>query len=227
MRITFETTQLASPDLALGRVPFGLTLNGEQIVDDAQFFRAAAASVFARGNLGTVLQFSVTRLFSTEKAAEVFALTHAGAVPLEGLVTAVCGETGDQQTVYLEGAVLQAVAVQSVRGSSVVVQYTIRGGIWTTDVPDEIPGESEASEDFIVMRRAKVPVAAAVDEVVVVFSAPLAAAPVVKAELYGPTGSAAIGGQVLIDTITVNGFTYKCDAETPNDDYELHYIAVE
>lgn len=240
MRISIESTLLADPNLAKGRMgPSGLSLNGQQIVEEAQFFLAAAATFFARENAGTVLQFSVERLFSTVGAAEVFILTHQGNLPRRGTVSAVCGlgesefsaEFGGEefrgQAVFLRNAVLESAVITKYEGAAVTVQYTIKGGLWTTDVPPEVPGETEDAEDFIVMRRGKVPVGSGEHTIAVAFSAPLSGVPVVKADIIGPTGSDAIGGHVLLDTITNAGFTYKADAATPNDDYELHYIAVE
>ncbi len=228
MRISIESTLLAAPELALGCAgPFGITLNGRQVVDDAEFFRAAAAAVFARENLGTTFVFSVTRLFTTEKQAERFVLLHAGAVPRSGLVTAVCGEAGDQETLYLEDAAIENVGLGEVKGTSVAVQYTIRGGLWTSDVPDEIPGETEEAEDFIVMRRGKVAIANGAVLKAIVFSSPLSASPVVSFNISRPTGGAVIAGTLREDTVTVNGFTVDLDAATPNGDYVLHYTAVE
>ena len=228
MRITIESTLLASSDPAVGRVgPSGLTLNGRQIVDDAEFYQAAAATVFARDNLGTVLQFSVQCLFSTIKAAERFALLHAGEVPRSGVVTAVCGESGDTLDAYLEGAAVEGVSILEVRGTAVRVQYTIRGGVWTSDVPDDLPGESDETEDFIIMRRGQVTIGNGDDEVDVTFSAPLGALPSISFNVAVPTGGVAIGGTLLQDTITTNGFTVRLDAATPNGDYVLHYQAFE
>lgn len=228
VRIVLETTLLADDDLAVGYVgPAALTLNGQQLVDAAEFFRAAAATFFARGNASITLQFRVQRLFGSIKKAERFALTHPSTIPLEGLLAITAGESGDTVPLYLEGAVLEQVQIVELSGACVVVQYTIKGSAFTSDVPDDLPGSADSAEETIVMRRGKPAVGAAVDTIVVVFSSPLAASPIVKAELHGPTGSAAIGGQVLEDTITIAGFTYKADAATPDASYKLHYIAVE
>lgn len=214
--------------LALGIVgPFGLTLNGQQLVDDAHFFRAAAASVFARGNRGSVLQFSVQRLLSGERAAEAFALTHAGSVPTGGLLTIVCGPTGDEQTVYLEDCAVESVQIVECRGLAVRVQYTIKGGLFITDVPPEIPGAADPGEEFIVMRRGKVSIASGVEEKAVVFSSPLSAVPIVSAVVSRPTGGANVRCTLREDSVTINGFTVDLSAATPDANYKLHYIAVE
>jgi hypothetical protein len=226
--ISLQNTLLCSPNVALGRVgPWGLTLNGEQLVDAVPFFRADVLQVFARGGFGVTLQFGVARMFSSVRAAEAFYLTHSGAIPLEGILTLVCGEGGDTQTVYLEGAVVQSVAQSPHRGTIVDVQYTIRGGKFIGDVPDDLPGEVEPEEEFIVMRRGKVSIAAAATEVEVTFSAPLSAIPIVTAIVSRPTGSGAIGCAVREDSITTDGFTVDLDAAAPDGTYKLHYTAIE
>lgn len=229
MRISIESTVLADPDISVGKLgPSGLTVNGQQIVDEAQFFRAAAPVFYARGTLGVVLQFTVHRIFATLAAAEAFALMHFNATPLEGLVTCVCGETGATQTVYLNDAVVEAVQLPSSRGLVVAVQYTIKGGAFTSDVPPEdIPGDPDNGEEFVVLRRGKVAIGAGVSSVVVTFSAPLAVVTSVQCTISRPAGSPAIDAFVREDSITVNGFTVDLSAETPDTTYRLHYLAIE
>lgn len=226
MRITIETTLLASA--ALTTAPHSaLSLNGVQLVEEAQFFRAATAGFYARGNASVALQFRAQRLFSSIRAAEAFALLHASSIPLEGLLTCVAGESGDTQTVYLEDCVVENVQVVEYRGASVVVQYTIRGAAFSSDVPPEIPGETDEAEEFIVMRRGKVSIDAAAESVAVAFSSPLSAVPIVTPTISRPSGGAAIHCTTREDSVTVNGFTVDLSAATPDATYKLHYIAVE
>ncbi len=228
MRISIETTLLADPSLALGRVgPSRLSLNGQQIIDEAEFFRAAMPTYFTRGSAGVVLQFSVQRFFSTIKKAEAFALLHFGAIPLSGLVTCICGESGDQQTIYLRNAVVESVPV-SHSGTVVTVQYTIKGGAFEGDIPpEEIPGDPDTGESFITMRRGKVAIAANATSVVVTFSSPLSSVPVVLPHVSRPAGGAEIGCTLDEDSVTVNGFTVQLDGPTPDNTYKLNYTAIE
>lgn len=230
MEITIATTLLASPDLALGRVgPAGLAVNGQQILDDADFFRAAAPTFFVRGTEGVTLQFSVTRLFSSVRAAEAFILLHFNSTPLEGLLTCTCGDAGDTQTVYLRDAKVQTVQLPGYRGTSVGVQYTIRGAEFTSDVPpEEIPGEPDDGEgEFIVLRRGKIAIDAAAESVDVVFSSPLSSVPVVTATVSRPAGSPKVGCTLDEDSVTITGFSVELDAPTPDGTFKLHYIAIE
>jgi hypothetical protein len=229
VRISLEATILADPSLALGRVgPFGVSLNGQNIIDDAQFFRAAVPSFFERGGNGVTLQFSVERLFSSLKSAEVFLLTHFGALPRSGLITCLCGESGDTQAVYLRNAVLEAVALPGYQGRSVGVQYTIKGSQFESDIPpDEIPGDPDPGEEDLVTRRSRVAIGSAQSSVVVLFSSALASIPTVVPTISRPAGSPAIEAFLREDSITVNGFTVDLSAATPDATYVLHYIAIE
>jgi hypothetical protein len=228
VEITLGNTLLASPNLALGRVgPWGLALNGEQLVDAVPFFRADVLQVFARGGFGVTLQFSVTHLFASQRAASAFYLQHAGAIPLEGILSLVVGEGDDTETVYLKDAVVQSIAQPPGRGVAVDVQYTIRGGKFTSDVPADLPGEHDDAEGFIVMRRGKVSIDAEATSVEVTFSAPLSAVPIVTANVSRPSGSPAIGCAIREDSISTDGFVVDLDAATPDDTYRLHYTAIE
>jgi hypothetical protein len=229
VQIKIETTVLADADLAVGRVgPFGLTLNGTQIVDEALFFRAASPTYFVRGGAGVALTFSVTRFFSSVRAAEAFALLHFGEIPREGLVTVTAGEEGDTQVLYLRDAALDGFIVPGTRGTCVVVQYTLRGGLWESDIPsEEIPGDPDNGEEFVVMRRGKVSIAADATAVSVTFSSPLSASPVVTPHISRPAGSPRIDCSLDEDSVSNSGFTVQLSAPTPDASYKLHYTAVE
>ena len=229
MQIKIETTVLADADLAVGRVgPSGLTLNGTQIVDEAEFFRAASPTYFVRGGAGVALTFSVTRFFSSVRAAEAFALLHFGEIPREGLVTVTAGEEGDTQVLYLRGAALDGFIVPGTRGTCVVVQYTLRGGLWESDIPsEEIPGDPDNGEEVIMMRRGSVAITDGASSVVVTFSSPLSAAPVVTCTVSRPAGGDAIWPIVREDTISTSGFTADLSGAVPDGTYKLKYLAVE
>lgn len=230
MRISIVSTVLADPTAAAGRLgPSGLTLNGQQIVDDAEFFRAAAPVLFDRGSAGVVLQFAVERSFTTLAQAEAFLLQHPTAVPRAGLVTCECGDAGGTETLYLPDAILETVAITGHRGVSVAVQYTIRGAGFASDVPpEEIPGEPDDGEgEFIVLRRGRVSIDAAATTVDIVFSAPLSSVPTVTCTVSRPAGGDNIWAHVEEDTLTVNGFTAELSGAPPDGTYKLNYIAVE
>lgn len=227
MRISIATTLLADASLALAPHS-GLALNGQSIVDEAEFFRAAVATFYHRGVAGVTLTFNVERTFGTLRKAEAFVLTHFGAIPKEGLLTCVCGESGDTETIYLRNCVVEAAPIPGYRGLSVGVQYRIRGGAFETDVPaEEIPGAPEGGEAFVVLRRGKVSIAAAATSVAVTFTSPLAAVPVVACNISRPTGGDVLRATLREDSITASGFTVDLSAAAPDANSKLHYVAIE
>ena len=228
MRILLDNTLLASPSLT-GAPAFGVTLNGRQIVQETDFVRAAVGTLYARGNRTTELAFSTTRLFGSLRRAQKFALTHAASLPTEGAVVVTCGEGADTETVVLEGAVLERAEIVAQIGSAVVVRYLLRGpDAWSSDIPEDLEGETEAGEDTLVMRRGKVSLASGATSATITFSAVLSTTPAaVSATLSRPTGEPLIGCAVREDTISTSGFTVDLDAPTPSANYKLHYHAFE
>lgn len=231
MRISIVSTLLCDTgNLALGRNgPAGLSLNGQEIIDEADFIGAVARTFWHKGSEGVVLQFGVERSFTTLRQAQKFALLHGGGIPKEGLVTIEVGAGVDTEFVYLRNAVVPSAQVVSMRGTSVVVQYVIKGPFFESDIPeDEIPGEPEPGEEDLVTRRARVAIAAAQSSVTVIFSGALELVPgAVVVSMSRPAGSDVIRACVREDSITTNGFIADLSAATPDDTYRLHYIAIE
>jgi hypothetical protein len=226
VQIKIETTLLAD-DLLTGAPHSGLLQNGQQIIDEVQFFQAASPRYFARGGAGVALQFSTTRQFDTIRAAEAFVLLHFGSLPLSGLITAITGIGTDTQTCYLRNAVIESANVTGYKGTSVTIQYSIKGGLWESDVPPEVPGDPDTGEETIVMRRGSVSIASAATSVDVTFSSPLSGVPTVIATISRPEGGDAIWPIIQSDSITINGFTADLSGATPDADYKLNYAAIE
>ena len=92
MQILYETTYLAPGQIQSADK---IELDGEQIIDEADFFRAATKTFFPRGNLGIEFSFTVHYVFPTSVAAEVFVLTLPGMVPMtnadNGVLQCLCG----------------------------------------------------------------------------------------------------------------------------------------
>jgi hypothetical protein len=104
-------------------------LNGQQVVQEAQFLRAVTASPLARGNATNELQFSVTQQHaSVAAAAAAFALTAFGALPGSGTATVVCGALGETPVTCTFSAVLAAMPACSFRGTRTDVTFVLRGG---------------------------------------------------------------------------------------------------
>lgn len=197
-----------------------MQLNGEQIVDEAGFFRAVADTFFARGRRRTNLAFTVERTFDTVRQAQAFALTHYNDLPDDGDVVVTCGEGEDVQGVGLSSAVLAACAVERILGVSVRVRYEIVGGAWTTDVT---PGE-EPDDD--VIRRGTVDIDEAATEVAVTFATAMTGTPTVVATVVTPEGGDILACTLEGDSISSTGFTALLSFPAPGSTYKLSYIAI-
>ena len=107
-------------------------VNNSDNIQEAQFFRAAAASYYDRGNQRTEITFETSRLFADQVSAESFILTHRNSFPNQGLVSFVAGASGGQQaTRYLKNGTVQTVSSQ-LQGCTTHHSYRITGGIMQT-----------------------------------------------------------------------------------------------
>jgi hypothetical protein len=115
----------------------GAKLNGEEVIQEARFLRAAAATYFDRGNLGQTFTFKVTRNFqllmpganNPIAQAGAFALLHGTLLPRSATLLLVCGGWGEPP-LYVKSAlpaVLKTPECQP-RGVGVDVTYTFRFG---------------------------------------------------------------------------------------------------
>lgn len=225
MRILLETTLLA--DAAAGAPHRGLTVNSQQIVDEANFVRSANAAFYARENRSVRLQFGVEWQLGSIRDAEAFVLLHEASVPREGLLTCSCGQPGAEQLVYLRDCVVESVQLSYV-GVSVHAQYSLVGAKFEGDVPPAIiPGDPEPAEENPVKRRGKQAIAAGAASVAVAFSAPLSGVPTLAFAVSRPTGGQRIDAVLCEETVTINGFTVELSAPTPDASYVLHYVAYE
>lgn len=216
MRIKFANIWISGGGL---EGPSGLSVNGDQVIDDAQFFRALAATHYARGNDSTSISFSVEREHASTKAAEVYVLMHRKNLPKEGDCVFYCGAPGDEQEVALLGAVL-SITGGSYLGRSTRLTYTIQGGLPQTD---SIPEGEEIDPD--VTRRGTVNIPNAATTVSVTYST-MTGAPYVTVTVYAPSGGDAIFGTVVDGSITSSGFDVILSGPTPTGDYKLGYIAI-
>lgn len=219
MRIRLDSSTLCDGSPL---APSQLSINGTLVVDEEHFYRAAAASFFPRGNRSTVLSLTVELSFDSAAEACRYALLRPSTVPASGLLAV---DLSDGSTLYLPDCACESVSPQ-ILGSSVRTTYTLKGGLFTTDVPDNLPGTVDAG-GALMMRRASVPIAAGAESVTVTFSAPLSAVPSVVASISRPSGSAMVSCSVRSDSITASGFTADLGAPTPDNTYRLDYLAVE
>lgn len=227
MEIYLDSLLLCSPNAALGRIgPLGMSRNGQQIVDDVAFFRAAERTFFARGSRGVQVSFAVEHQFASYLAAEVFFLTWENSVSTSGRLKCVCGVTGSTQDVYLEDCVVETVAQPPGKGVSVTVQYTIKGPKFSTDVPAEPLPSADPEEKEVSFRRGSPSIANAATFLDVSFSSPLASAPTaISVQVSHVSGDDAIDCEIIQDSISTEGFTVNLSAPAPNGNYKLHYLA--
>jgi hypothetical protein len=131
MRISINNVWLTNDgvsDLRAWSDAHGVRFNGQQVVQEAQFLRVAAASPLARGNAANELQFSVTQQHASVAAAAAFALTVFGTLPASGTATVVCGALGEQPVTCTFAAVLAGMPACSFRGTRTDVTFVLRGG---------------------------------------------------------------------------------------------------
>src|SRR2546430_17192424 len=88
MKIKYDSLWL-SDEFSADGFQSGLSLNGRQIVQEAQFLRAAQAAFFARHNRSVTLSFTVLRTFASVSAAEQFFLGHYATLT-DGPATLTC-----------------------------------------------------------------------------------------------------------------------------------------
>lgn len=228
MQIVFETAWLAPGQY---QSVDGFRLNGEQIIDEASFFRAANKTFFPRGNSGIEVSFVVHWSFPTTLAAEVFALTHYGTLPNtnadNGPLQCICGaeNPATAQTVYMANAVLRSARLLKYVGTSVDFEYTVQGAAFQTGAPSNVPAYPNQNEIVPVFRRGKVAITNGATSVAVTFSSPLPGTP--GADPYcwvsGPTGAPEFECWTLTDTVTTLGFTATLGAAAPSGSYFLNY----
>lgn len=127
MVITLATTNLCDgPDRGTEKNcgPDGLTVNGRTIAQPLMPIRAAAATIFGRGNLITTLSFQVSRRYTTVASAAIYAATHPGSVVRTGTLTVTEGAV--VKTMY--NAHLEDVQCRHI-GATVFITYKVSGGV--------------------------------------------------------------------------------------------------
>jgi hypothetical protein len=214
----YAGTLLHSENLAHGRVGAGAAWNGEPVIDEVQFFRAANATVYGRADGPERFTQRVWRFFSSEAAALTFAATHRSTLPLQGDLTL----RDDAGTVALTMAgAVRAVRIEEIDGLAVLVEYTFTGSRFASDDVPEIPDDPPNVKTGIVTLDAD-------DESkAVAFDIAFGAAPkFVGVQIAPPTGEPGFDAWPVKDTITASGFTAKLGAIVPGTGYELRWTAI-
>jgi hypothetical protein len=217
MRIFYGSTYLAPGGLEGTR---GISFNGAFMVDEAQFFRAAAMAFFARGNRSTTIGFNVSRSFASESDALVFAAITVNLLP--GTGDLIVSDEEGTTVVELTDAVLESVAVGPIIGTSVDLRYTFKGGVFAPSVLPPQPTDTVITGNVALALN---------DELkAVVFPAPFAVAPT-SVDCWIVCATAApikfIAAAVLQDSITTTGFNAAIGFPIPtNGQYWLYWQAI-
>lgn len=218
-RTIYSNTHIASPLLAAGRVgPFDMSLNGQPVLDVFHYFGAANATVLEHGDGPVELEYSVTRLFSSEADMLLFVATHREALPRQA--DHIIIDDDEARALVLEDAV-RSVTFSQLRGASCLVRYKFTGSrMVSDDVPDE-----PVDTDFVKAINQALTAASA--EQAIVFDVPFASAPRgISLQLSAPDGGTMIGWQIRESTRTAAGFTVDFDNLVPAVGYKLTGIAV-
>jgi len=138
MRVSLNNIWLTNDgatDLQAWTDAHDVVINGQLVVQDAQFLRAVAAMPLARGNAVNVLQFSVTRQHASVAEAAAYVLTAFGALPSSGTAQVICGASGESAIACSFSAVLQEMPRCTFRGTRSDTTFVLRGGVMTTSAP--------------------------------------------------------------------------------------------
>lgn len=217
MIFKWDTVYLS--DAALTRA-YAITVNGRQLVQEAQFLRAESASVFGRKNRRLVIAFSVKRNFATIKLAEQWMLGHHAELTHRATLTITTGlDSETQEDIVCQDAVLESVDFPSYRGITVEARYQfIVPSITGT-------GPTPTHDDNLITGSYDIPNGASsvtVDDLTLIGAPQRVFCTVRKpsADAYTIIASPVDG------SFATTGFTAVLSAETDSADYILDYALV-
>ena len=151
MRVSLNNVWLTNDgttDLQSWTDAHDVLINGQQVVQDAQFLRAVAAQPLARGNAVNVLQFSVTRQHATVADAAAYVLTAFSSLPQSGTAQIICGASGENLLTCTFSAVLEEMPKCGFLGTRTDTTFVLRGGLITMGAPlaaNGVDGDSFAT----------------------------------------------------------------------------------
>jgi hypothetical protein len=216
MKVIFASTWLA-PGGIYGTN--GAQWNGTQVNDETEFFRAAAASFFPRGNRTTTFSFSVIETLDSEGEAMLFAATRMNELPEQADLQVVSDD--GVYAVILRNAVLTSFQPGRVIGCSVEVSYSFAGGVFAVQAEPPVPPTYNVQTGKIALN-------AADESRVVTFPLQFSGTPTsVECWIVPATASSIkfIQAAVLSDTINNAGFTAVFGFPIPEAGYFLFWEA--
>lgn len=218
MKIRFGNFWLASGGV---ESPVGLSINGQQINDEQQFYLALAVTLQPRGNRSTSIGFSVERNFNSVRLASRFVLTHFDDLPEQAPLYLFVGSDADGEWIRFDDAVVDNSGTQQL-GVSVTVAYSFRAARPTVEstAPDT-PDPDDA------MKASTTAIDAEADEIEVTFAAPFSTTPTLTG-LYviAPVGGDVLSAYLVDGTLSTTGFTARLSAPAPASGYKLGWSAI-
>lgn len=199
---------------------YAITVNGRQLVQEAQFLRAESAAFFGRKNRRLSIAFSVRRNFETIKLAEQWMLGHHSELTHRATLTITTGQASEtQEDIVCQDAVLESVDFPVYRGILVEARYQFL-------VPSITgTGPTPTHDDNLITGSFDIPSGA---DSVTVDDLDLIAAPTrVFCTVRKPSADAfTIIASPVDGSFATTGFTAALSAETDSADYILDYALV-
>jgi len=216
MKVLWASTWLATGGF---NGTLGAQWNESQVNDEAEFFRAAAVTFFARGNRSTRFSFSVFMPFDSEGECMTFAATAIFALAAQSDLQ-VISEDG-LYAVILPGAVLVSVVPSRLIGSSLMVTYSFEGGLFLVQSSPPTPPTFNVQTGKISLNFND-------ESRQVTFPLQFTQVPTsVECWVVPATGSSVkfIQAAPLSDSITASGFTAVIGYPIPESGYFLYWSA--
>jgi hypothetical protein len=214
-----------------GRGVFGardFVVDGERLVDEVHFWRAARTTFYARGNRSATVSFSVTRLHASDRAAAVARATHLDSLQDQADLELWCGVGDDVQLVVLRDAVFVQGDVR-LKGNTTEHTYTFRGAVIETDSvpgPDPFPADPDPEEGSDVTRRNTVALDSGAYAQDVAFITPMSGAPHVTVTIQVPAGGDDLDARIEAGSVTAAGFRLLFPVQVPGIGYYVTYHAI-
>jgi hypothetical protein len=200
---------------------FGLTLNGVQVNDQVELFRALTAVFYGRGNRSAILGFSVKRIPADLGTAEYTAMTEFWALPVQADLWLYLDPEANGVALQFASAVLHNTEYGPTVGQSMPVRYQFKVVMpLTSNPPPNIPQPTSA-----MIQRSTVAITNGSASLAVSFSSSFSGTPIVVATINAPAGQPIISVNVLAGSVTNVGFTAEFGATIPASGYLLSYIA--
>jgi len=218
MKLRYGNFELANSALLEGA--YGFTLNGQQINDRFDLYRADYAKFSPRGNRSYTLGFSVRPQKDTLRASARHALEQFKNLPQQADLYMYIGDDADGEWVRFADAVIDSVPA-FFQGASPGFQYNFCVGqpLFDESQPDVTPPDDD-------IKRGLAAITSGAETIAVVFSTPFSGTPIVTATVQIPDSGDYMTCQILDSTVSAAGFTARLNGPTPGVGYKLSWMAI-